>query len=113
MLISCGGLPVSQPREGNQIETLVQGNVEVGVVGCNTVDWTGLVLGVFGVEEGHWLFTAHIPQTDQTVASCATQQGVTRNSTMAKYSFLPRALANKMYQSRKYKKNLKREQQKA
>ena len=80
-LVSCGVIPVSQPREGNQIETLVQGNVEVGVVCCNTVDWAGLALGVFGVEEGHWFFSAHVPQADKTVTSCSTQQGVTRSNT--------------------------------
>ncbi len=62
--------------EGQQVEALVQGHVEVCTVERHTIDRAGLASTcVTGVKHVDWRCLTHVPQADESMASGAAHQG--------------------------------------
>ena len=66
---------VRLPREGQEVETLIEGHIEVALVEGHAVDRAGLAgPGVLGVKLLNGLGLAHVPKSGQAVSSSAADK---------------------------------------
>jgi hypothetical protein len=60
-------------NEGDQTQTLIQCNIQIGLIKSNAVNRTGLTgAGMLNMVHLHRLSVSHVPKSDQTMSRCTT-----------------------------------------